>query len=149
MMKIRLILTLIVTLGLSSCGFHTPYKNAPINAHISSADNNLFTQALVQRFDENASKKLSITIGAESTRQQTSSYTSAGKDGSYTLTLSVPISIQQRDKVLFLQTLSASKHISKMSSSQADRLQIEQTYTQLRNNLVKQLLRKLAALNAT
>ena len=148
MKKIHLILTLIVTLGLSSCGFHTPYKNAPINASISSADNNLFANALTQRFDTNAPQKLRISIGAESKHQQVSSY-SGGQDSSYTLTLSVPISVQQQDKVLLLQTLSMSKHISKMSSAQADRLQIEQTYTQLRNDLVKQLLRKLAALNAT
>jgi hypothetical protein len=38
--------------------------------------------------------------------------------------------------------------LSKITSSQANRLQIEESYTQLRNTLIKKLIRRLSKLNA-
>lgn len=45
------------------------------------------------------------------------------------------------------KNLNASIHLSKMSATQADRLQIEENYEQLRNTIIKKLLRRLSKLN--
>jgi len=64
------------------------------------------------------------------------------------LNLSVPIKVFNNDnKLLLSKNLNASIHLSKMSATQADRLQIEENYEQLRNTIIKKLLRRLSKLN--
>ncbi|MDG2354343.1 MAG: hypothetical protein P8L86_05985 [Gammaproteobacteria bacterium] len=148
MSKINLISIILITSLLSACGFHTPVKNTPLNASITSTDNNAFAVELKKRFNAEATQSLAIQIGAEVQKKQTSSYTSAGKSNSYTLSISVPVKIfNNSNKLLLSQDLTANMHLSKMSATQADRLQIEEGYSQLRNTIIKKLLRRLNRLN--
>ena len=150
MSKINLSVLIITTALLSSCGFHTPIKNTPLNASIVSEKSNAFASELKTRFNQSANQNLTIQIGPEVQKQQTSSYTSGNVINSYTLSLSVPVKVYSADQTLLLaQDLKASLHLSKITSStQADRLQIEESYTQLRNTLIKKLIRRLSKLNA-
>lgn len=149
MSKINLSVLIITTALLSSCGFHTPIKNTPLNASIVSEKSNAFASELQTRFNQSANQNLTIQIGPEVQKQQTSSYTSGNAINSYTLSLSVPVKVYSADqKLLLAQDLKASLHLSKITSSQADRLQIEESYAQLRNTLIKKLIRRLSKLNA-
>jgi len=149
MSKINFLSIVLMTALLSSCGFHAPYKNTSIiNASIISSANNAFTTELKKRFNQEATQSLTIQIGNEVQKKQTSSYKSDGKASSYTLNLSVPIKVFNNDnKLLLSKNLNASIHLSKMSATQADRLQIEENYEQLRNTIIKKLLRRLSKLN--
>jgi len=149
MSKINLSVLIITAALLSSCGFHTPIKNTPLNATIVSEKSNAFASELKTRFNQSANQNLTIQVGPEAQKQQTSSYTSGNVVNSYTLSLSVPIKVYSANqKLLLAQDLKASLHLSKITSSQADRLQIEESYTQLRNTLIKKLIRRLSKLNA-
>jgi outer membrane lipopolysaccharide assembly protein LptE/RlpB len=148
MSKINLSVLIITAALLSSCGFHTPIKNTPLNASIVSEKSNAFASELKTRFNQSANQNLTIQVGPEVQKQQTSSYTSGNIVNSYTLNLSVPIKVYSvNQKLLLAQDLKASLHLSKITSSQADRLQIEESYTQLRNTLIKKLIRRLSKLN--
>jgi LPS-assembly lipoprotein len=148
MSKINLLSIILITSLLSACGFHTPYKNTPLNASITSTDNNAFTLELKKRFNSEATQSLAIQVGDEAQKKQTSSYDSSGKTSSYTLSLSVPVKVfNNNNKLLLSQDLTASTHLSKMSATQADRLQIAESYEQLRDTIIKKLLRRLNRLN--
>ena len=149
MSKINFLTLILVTLLLSSCGFHTPVKNTPLNAVIVSANTNEFARELQSRFNQNAVQNLTIQLGSEMRKQQTASYTSSNSVNSYTLSLSVPVKVfGAKQQLLLSQDLKANLHLSKITAStQADRLQIEEGYAQLRNTLIKKLIRRLSKLN--
>ena len=149
MSKINFLTLILVTLLLSSCGFHTPVKNTPLNAVIVSANTNEFARELQSRFNQNAVQNLTIQLGSEMRKQQTASYTSSNSVNSYTLSLSVPVKVfGAKQQLLLSQDLRANLHLSKITAStQADRLQIEEAYAQLRNTLIKKLIRRLSKLN--
>ncbi len=148
MSKINLLAVILITTLLSSCGFHTPIKNTELNAVIVSDKSNTFAIELKKRFNQEAVQNLTIQIGVEIQKQQTTSYTTTNTTNSYTLSLSVPIRVfSAKQELLFSQDLRASKHLNKITSSQADRLQIEESYTQLRKTIIKKLLRRLSKLD--
>ncbi len=148
MSKINLLAATIIMVLLSSCGFHTPYKNSAINASIASSHHNAFADELQKRFNQDMPQTLVVQVGAENQNQRTASYTSSNEVSSYTLSLSVPIEVfNQRKKLLLSQTFSANTYLSKMNASQADRLQIKEGYQQLRHLIIRQLLRKLSKLD--
>lgn len=148
MSKINILSIVIVTSLLSACGFHTPAKNTPLNAVITSADNNTFAVELKKRFNQEMTQSLIIQIGSEISKTQTASYKSNGEADSYTLSLNVPIKVfNSKNKLLLSQDLMANTHLNKMFSAQADRLQIAESYKQLRNTIIKELLRRLNRLN--
>lgn len=148
MSKISLLSIIIIASLLSSCGFHTPTKNTPLNAIITSTDNNTFAVELKKRFNQEAVQSLIIQIGREVSKKQTASYKSNGETDSYTLSLSVPIKVfNSKNKLLLSQDIMANTHLNKMSFAQADRLQIAESYKQLRNTIIKKLLRRLNRLN--
>ncbi|ABL01929.1 hypothetical protein Rmag_0135 [Candidatus Ruthia magnifica str. Cm (Calyptogena magnifica)] len=148
MSKINLLTTAIIIILLSSCGFHPPYKNSEINASITSSRNNAFADELQKRFNQNIPQTLVVQVGTENQNQRTALYTSNNEASSYTLSLSIPIKVfNQRKKLLLSQTFNANTYLNKMNVSQANRLQIEEGYQQLRHLIIKQLLRKLFKLN--
>ena len=148
MKKINILALLIITSLISGCGFHTPYKKSALNAYIVSDNNNIFAKELSKRFDKNLNKRLVVHIGQESAKKQTASYNSSGKTSSYTISVSVPVKVFDLDKkLLFSKNMSASSHLGKMNSNQADRLQVDETYTQLRQTIIKKLIRRLNRLN--
>jgi Rare lipoprotein B family. len=148
MSKISFLSAILITSLLGSCGFHTPYKNTTLNASIIASTNNAFADELKKRFDQEASQSLIVQIDNEVQKKQTASYKSDGKASSYTLSLSIPVKVfNNNNKLLLSKDFSASIHLSKMSATQADRLQIEETYAQLRSTIVKKLLRILSKFN--
>ena len=148
MSKINLLFILLMTSLLSACGFHTPQHNTSLNAVVMANDNNTTALELVKRFDLNARQKFIVQVGDEVQKQQTSSYTSANKVKSYTLSLTVPVKIYNANQQLQLsKDLTAKTHLSKMDNTQADRLQINEGYEQLRNTIIKKLIRRLNRLN--
>jgi outer membrane lipopolysaccharide assembly protein LptE/RlpB len=148
MSKINLLSIILITSLLSACGFHTPTKNTPLNAIITSVDSSTFAAELEKRFDQEAVQSLVIQIGNEVSKKQTASYGTDGKIDSYTLSLSVPVKVfNSKNKLLLSQDMTANTHLGKMSSAQADRLQIAESYKQLRNTIIKKLLRRLNRLN--
>jgi LPS-assembly lipoprotein len=148
MSKINLLAATIIIALLGSCGFHTPHTNSAINASITSSHNNAFADELQKRFNQNIPRTLVVQVDAENQNQHTTSYTSSNKASGYTLSLSVPIKVfNQRKKLLLSQTFSANTYLSKMDAFQADRLQIEEGYQQLRYLIIRRLLRKLSKLN--
>ncbi len=150
MSKIPLLVAILVAtlLSLSSCGFHIA-KNSELNAVIISNQANNFAIALNKKFNQDSVQNLTIKIGAEVQKQHIASYTTNNTATSYTLSLTVPISILDANQnILLSQDLSAQTHLKKITnSSQADRLQIKTSYTQLRNTLINQLIRRLSAFN--
>lgn len=148
MSKISLLSIILITTLLSSCGFHTPYKNTPLNASVIATANNAFATELKKSFNQEAMQTLAIQIGDEVQKKQIASYNSSGLTNSYTLTLTLPVKVfDNGNKLLLSQDLTASTHLSKMSSTQADRLQIAESYIQLRNTIIKKLLSRLDRLN--
>jgi LPS-assembly lipoprotein len=148
MFKLNLLALILATLLLSSCGFHTPIKNTNLNATIVSDKSNTFANELQKRFNQDASKNLTIQIDTEIKKQHTVSYATDNTANSYTLSLIVPIKVFNIEKKLLLsQNLKASIHLKKLSLSQADRLQIKESYAQLRNTVIKKLIRRLSKLN--
>lgn len=149
MSKINLLTLFLTTALLSSCGFHTPVKNTSLNAVVLSANANEFARELQTRFNQDAAQNLTIQLGSEIRKQQTASYTSSNSVNSYTLSLSVPVKVfNAKQKLLLSQDLTANLHLNKITTStQADRLQIEEAYKQLRNTLIKKLIRRLSKLN--
>lgn len=148
MSKINLLVATIIIALLGSCGFHAPHINSAINASITSSRNNVFADELQKRFNQNIPQTLVVQVDAENQNQHTASYTLSKASG-YTLSLSVPIKVfNQRKKLLLSQTFSANMYLSKMKDAfQANRLQIEEGYQQLRYLIIKRLLRKLSKLN--
>lgn len=148
MSKINLLTATIIIALLGSCGFHAPHTNSAINASITSSRNNAFADELQKRFNQNIPRTLVVQVDAENQSQHTDSYTSSHKASGYTLSLSVPIKVfNQRKKLLLSQTFSANTYLRKMDAFQADRLQIEEGYQQLRYLIIRRLLRKLSKLN--
>ena len=154
MSKINLLVAIIIIALLGSCGFHAPHTNSAINASITSSRNNAFADELQKRFNQNMPQTLVVQVDAENQNQHTASYTlnnesNKSEASGYTLSLSVPIKVfNQRKKLLLSQTFSANTYLSKMmEASQANRLQIEEGYQQLRYLIIRRLLRKLSKLN--
>lgn len=148
MSKINLLVAIIIIALLGSCGFHVPHTNSAINASIISSRNNVFSDELQKHFNQNIPQTLVVQVDAENQNQHTASYDSSHKATGYTLSLSVPIKVfSQRKKLLLSQIFSANMHLRKMDAFQADRLQIEEGYQQLRYLIIRRLLRKLSKLN--
>jgi len=148
MSKINLLALILLSTLLSSCGFYAPAKNTTLNAIIQSEKSNKFAVELQKQFNQDAVQNLTIQIGAEIQRIQTSSYTTNNAANSYTLNLSVPVKVFDAEQQLLLsQELTANTQLNKTDSSQADRLQKEESYIQLRHTVIKKLIRRLLKLN--
>ncbi|CAC9433865.1 hypothetical protein BHECKSOX2_776 [Bathymodiolus heckerae thiotrophic gill symbiont] len=147
MSKINLLSIILITSLLSACSFHTPNNAISINASITSSANNAFAAELKKHFNPQAQQSLRVEIGDEMQKQQTIAYKTNDDVSSYTLTLAIPVKVFRGKKLLLSKDLTASIIANKLST-QADRLQVNRSYTQLRSTIVKRLLRRLNSLNA-
>lgn len=147
MLKINFFSIILITTLLSACGFHTPHQEVALNAKIIAKAHNPFAIAFKKHLNPNIAQSLTLQIGDEIFKKQTASYKSNGEINSYNLNLSVPIQVFDRNKKrLFIDTLTAKSHIKRIIATQAHRLQIEENHQQLRDSLVKKLLRILKKL---
>lgn len=149
MLKMRFLSLILIAGVLSACGgFHTPTKSTLLNASVNASRYNVFATELKKHFDAEEMQYLSIKIGDETRNNHTASYKLTGEAKSYTLTLSVPITVFDHNNLLLLsQTFKESTHLKKIEAKQADKLQNDAAYAQLRSSLIKKLLRKLYRLN--
>jgi LPS-assembly lipoprotein len=149
MSKTNLLSIFIISSLLSACGFHVPKNSAPINASVTGDVNSLFITEFKKHLDASAMPSLQLEIGNEVQTNQTAAYKKNGDSSSYTLTLSVPIKVLRAQKVLLSKNLTTSITVSELSAlSQADKLQIKRSFSQLRETLATKLLRILQHLNA-
>ena len=147
MSKNNLLSIVLITALLGSCGFHTPYQNTSLNATVNSTKNNAFATELKKHLNPVVVKSLIIEIGKETQKKQAAAYDITGQISSYTLSLSVPIKVFDTLKQpLFTDVLTNSTQLQRVIQTQADRLQINEHYNQLRETLIKRLLRKLKRL---
>ncbi|CAB9538906.1 hypothetical protein [uncultured Gammaproteobacteria bacterium] len=146
MSKISLLVAILIFSLLSACGFHTPTKITALNVLITGKVDSVFAIKLKTHFNVEVAQSLVVQIDNEVQKKQTATY-SNGVSSSYTLTLSVPVKIFRNKKILLSKTLTASTTIGKLPTTQADRLQIDTNYLQLRNIVVTKLLRRLRYLD--
>ncbi len=146
MSKIHFLSIILITASLSACGFYAPHK-ASLNASVIANPNNAFAIALKKRLNPATTKSLVIQIGDEIQKKQATAFDKSGEIRSYALSLNVPLKVFSKEKKLLLtDNLTASLYLARIDATQADRLQINERYEQLRNTLVKKLLQKLKRL---
>lgn len=146
MSKITLLSIIFITIFLSACGFNLS-KNTSFNALIVSNTNNKLAAELKKHFNLNAKKSLLIEIGDEIRKKHPAAYQTNADTSHYTLTINVPIKIFRGKKLLFSKNLKTSSTINNTLSSQANRLQINENYAHLKNEIIKKILRILRQLN--
>ncbi|SMM98362.1 hypothetical protein SPONN_2274 [uncultured Candidatus Thioglobus sp.] len=145
MSKINLLSILIATSLLTACGFHTP-KNTSLNVSVAANPDNVLAAEFGEYLNLDAEKKLLVQISDEVRQQKTIAYRADGEASSYTLSLNVPVKVLHNKKILFSRELKASMVINDLSL-QANRLQQDEYYVQLRKTVIKKLLRILKRLN--
>lgn len=148
MPKTHLISIILISSLLGACGFHVPKDRAPINASITGATDSTFVSELKKHLDVNIAPSFRIEVGEDVQRSQTTAYKSSGNASSYTLTLSVPIRVWRAQKLLLSKNLIATTTLKETELSQANTLQTEHGFVQLRKIVVARMLRILTQLNA-
>ena len=148
MIKTKLLISLLLLSIIGGCGFHMPYKNKSINVNIIDQTRSIIASKISQNIDPDITPLMTVKILSETKRQDIGSYDSNGKESGYILNYSVKIQVYDKDNNLSLEKIfSSQKFLRKMESSQANTIQINDTYEKLINSVVKKLLRQLNRLN--
>ncbi|HIL41936.1 MAG TPA: hypothetical protein EYG35_00955 [Gammaproteobacteria bacterium] len=148
MSKISFLSIIFLSVMLSSCGFHAPYKSQDINVNIIGNTSNEFVTALSSHLNKDTGATLNIKISDETKTKKNASFDSSGNVKSYTLGISVDVEVLDSYNTLIMkEQLFTSSHHTAMSSTQADTLQSEEAYSNLRETIIKKLLRRLHRLN--
>ena len=148
MIKTKLLISLLLLSIIGGCGFHMPYKNKSINVNIIDETRSIIASKISQNIDPNITPLMTVKILSETKQQDIGSYDSNGKESGYILNYSVKVQAYDKDNNLSLEKLfSSQKFLRKMESSQANTIQINDTYEKLINSVVKKLLRQLNRLN--
>ena len=148
MIRTKILISFILFSIISGCGFHTPHKNESINATIKGHTESMIAKKIVKRLNKNIPPSLIIEIAGETMRQDVISYDNSGKESGYRLNYLTPVKVYNKENVLiFEDVLSAKSIINKIGSYQADKLQINETYEILSDNLVRKFIRQLNRLN--
>ena len=148
MIKTKLLISLLLLSIIGGCGFHMPYKNKSINVNIIDETRSIIASKISQNIDPNITPLMTVKILSETKQQDIGSYDSNGKESGYILNYSVKVQVYDKDNNLSLEKLfSSQKFLRKMESSQANTIQINDTYEKLINSVVKKLLRQLNRLN--
>ncbi|MBE8189504.1 MAG: hypothetical protein HAW58_01225 [Candidatus Thioglobus sp.] len=146
MSKIILLSLIFSATFLSSCGFHTPRSGTSLNLSVISAKNNAFANELKKHFNPSAAKSLRVEISNETQKKQAASFDKTGQITSYNLSLSVLVKAFKGKKVLLSENFAQTVHLQRVLETQSDRLRITEHYNELRETLIKRLLRKLKRL---
>ena len=148
MMKTKLLISLLLLSIIGGCGFHMPYKNKSINVNIIDETRSIIASKISQNIDPDLTPLMTVKILSETKRQDIGSYDSNGKESGYILNYSVKVQAYDKDNNLSLDKIfSSKKFLRKIESSQANTIQINDTYEKLINSVVKKLLRQLNRLN--
>ena len=148
MIKTKLLISLLLLSIIGGCGFHMPYKNKSINVNIIDETRSIIASKISQNIDPNITPLMTVKILSETKQQDIGSYDSNGKESGYILNYSVKVQVYDKDNNLSLDKIfSSKKFLRKMESSQANTIQINDTYEKLINSVVKKILRHLYQLN--
>ena len=148
MMKTKLLISLLLLSIIGGCGFHMPYKNKSINVNIIDETRSIIASKISQNIDPDLTPLMTVKILSETKRQDIGSYDSNGKESGYILNYSVKVQAYDKENNLSLDKIfSSKKFLRKMESSQANTIQINDTYEKLINSVVKKILRQLNRLN--
>ena len=148
MIKTKLLISFLLLSIIGGCGFHMPYKNKSINVNIIDETRSIIASKISQNIDPNITPLMTVKILSETKQQDIGSYDSNGKESGYILNYSVKVQVYDKDNNLSLEKLfSSQKFLRKMESSQANTIQINDTYEKLINSVVKKILRHLYQLN--
>ena len=148
MIRTKLLISLLLLSIIGGCGFHMPYKNKSINVNIIDETRSIIASKISQNIDPDITPLMTVKILSETKRQDIGSYHSNGKESGYILNYSVKVQVFDKDVNLTLEKIfSSKKFLRKMESSQANTIQINDTYEKLINSVVKKLLRQLNRLN--
>jgi len=144
MVKSKYLISLVFIGIISGCGFHPPYKNDSINAYITGQSNSQLATKLSRRFNNSLKPSLTVQITSESKRTNTGSFDSNGKESGYNLVYSALIKVfDSADNQIFEKEYTTTTYIKKLSSSQADRGQIEKTFERLTDSVVRKFIRQI------
>ena len=148
MIKTKLLISFLLLSIIGGCGFHMPYKNKSINVNIIDETRSIIASKISQNIDPNITPLMTVKILSETKQQDIGSYDSNGKESGYILNYSVKVQVYDKDNNLSLEKIfSSKKFLRKMESSQANTIQINDTYEKLINSVVKKILRHLYQLN--
>ena len=148
MIKTKLLISLLLLSIIGGCGFHMPYKNKSINVNIIDETRSIIASKISQNIDPDLTPLMTVKILSETKQQDIGSYDSNGKESGYILNYSVKVQAYDKKNNLSLDKIfSSKKFLRKMESSQANTIQINDTYEKLINSVVKKLLRQLNRLN--
>jgi len=148
MIRTKLLISLLLLSIIGGCGFHMPYKNKSINVNIIDETRSIIASKISQNIDPDLTPLMTVKILSETKRQDIGSYDSNGKESGYILNYSVKVQAYDKKNNLSLDKIfSSKKFLRKMESSQANTIQINDTYEKLINSVVKKILRHLYQLN--
>ena len=148
MIKSKLLISLLFISIIGGCGFHTPYKFETINVELVGQTQSNIAKKITQRLNQDIAPTLIADILSETKRQDSGSFNNNGTTLGYTLTYSVLIKVYNKNQKLILDKLfSANTYLRKLTSSQADRIQIEEAYEKLSDSIVRKFIRQLNRLN--
>ena len=148
MIRTKLLISLLLLSIIGGCGFHMPYKNKSINVNIIDETRSIIASKISQNIDPDLTPLMTVKILSETKRQDIGSYDSNGKESGYILNYSVKVQAYDKKNNLSLDKIfSSKKFLRKMESSQANTIQINDTYEKLINSVVKKILRQLNQLN--
>lgn len=133
---------LFVVLFLTSCGFHTPYKNNSVNVTISGESD--FTSVVQSKLDTSVAKNLTLKINSVDKNKTDEIISSAGVL-KYNLELVIDFSVYKGKKVIFNNILTASRYLNNVNNS-ASSYQEQQAYEEMKNELADKIIRKISRL---
>ncbi|SFV62574.1 hypothetical protein MNB_SUP05-5-59 [hydrothermal vent metagenome] len=141
------IITLIsfLSLFISSCNYHLKENVNLVNAVVIATEKNEFVELLEKSFNKQTTAKIKLIIGAESLKETAVVYDNNGGASEVKLTLTIPTKITnlKGDKIYFDDSLSVSNIVAIPSNVQSKAIIKQQTYQNLRNNLLETLSLKL------
>jgi len=148
MNRLRLLVFTILFGIIGGCGFHLVQKNMAINAEIIANEDSIFANKLKKKLNENISHRLKVHVLKERKSEDISSYSATGSQTGSNLIYTVDLNILDlQGQILSKETLSANMLVRKLSSPQAERIQIDETYEKLADSIVRKLIRKLMRFN--
>ena len=128
---------------LSSCGFHTPYKENTTNFKIINVSNDIdFEEIIADKLDKN--KTTDLTLKLLKVQKSKDNGYSGNTITSYNLELIVDFAVYKDEKVIFKNQLSRSKYLT--NNADSNTYQDSQAYKSLQNDIATTIIRKIQRL---
>jgi outer membrane lipopolysaccharide assembly protein LptE/RlpB len=143
MQKITILLTaLILSLSITSCGFHTPHKSNSVNFDILGDEN--FTKIINKKLDKNLTKNFTLQINSV-VKNKTNESFNVGSVSGYNLEVVVNFAVYKDGNVVLNNELSASHYLQNYNNS-ANSYQEQKAYDDMQDKIANQIIRKISRL---